>query len=184
MPRLRLRLRLGLWPNGSVRPDAKPWANKDVFACFANASGINTHQFQPPAQSSLSLPLCGTCLICNQKRKFVSATACPLSMFQSMLIPVSLPVPPYCVPVCVSVCVRLVCFDDECVVPFFLYILGCTCHSSCLCKWSTFLSLLDCIAGALAFAYCTPFPWGGKQRGKPGGKALCKNWVKLCHRFA
>lgn len=82
---------------------------------------------------------CGTCLICNQKRKFVSATACPLSMFQSARPPPPDPVclsAPICVAVCVpvyvAVCVRLVCFDDECV-PFCLYCCCRCCYSSCCC---------------------------------------------------
>lgn len=159
MPRLGLRL----WPNGSVRPDAKPWANKDVFACFANAFGINTHQFQsqPKPTRSLSFSICPSPRLWNVLNLQSEAEVCLsdslsivyVSVCSSQSVCVS--APPYCVaacvPVYVAVCVRLVCFDDECV-PFSLYC--CCCHSSCLCKWSTFLSLLCCIAGALAFAYC------------------------------
>lgn len=106
MPRLRL------WPNGSVRPDAKPWANKDVFACFANASGINTHQFHPNPNPLLQPPSAlddgfGTCLICNQKRKFVTATACPLSMFQSARPRSTQSAMSPCLSVCPRLCVVL-----------------------------------------------------------------------------
>lgn len=102
-----------------------------------------------------------------------SQSACP-----------SLLCPCLCLCLCPCLCQARLLWRWECVVPFFLYILGCTCHSSCLCKWSTFLSLLDCIAGALAFAYCTPFPWGGEAEREARRKSVGKNWVKLCHRFA
>lgn len=180
MPRLRL------WPNGSVRPDTKPWANKDVFACFANASGINTHQFHPNPNPLSQPPSAlddgfGTCLICNQKRKFVTATACPLSMFQSArprstqsAMSPCLSVCPrlccaVCVPVYVAVCVRLVCFDDECVPLLSMLLLSVVASrvvAVCQCKWSTFLSLLCCIAGALAFAYCACPAGHGRKRDK------------------
>lgn len=77
-----------------------------------------------------------------------------------------------CPCLCPCLCQARLLWRWECVVPFFLYILGCTCHSSCLCKWSTFLSLLDCIAGALAFAYSLG---GGSREGSPAEK----RWQKL-----
>lgn len=74
-----------------------------------------------------------------------------------------------CVPVYVAVCVRLVCFDDECVPLLSMLLLSVVASrvvAVCQCKWSTFLSLLCCIAGALAFAYCACPAGHGRKRDK------------------
>lgn len=49
----------------------------------------------------------GTCLICNQKRKFVTATACPLSMFQSARPRSTQSAMSPCLSVCPRLCVVL-----------------------------------------------------------------------------
>lgn len=49
----------------------------------------------------------GTCLICNQKRKFVTATACPLSLFQSARPRSTQSAMSPCLHVCPRLCVVL-----------------------------------------------------------------------------
>lgn len=71
---------------------------------------------------------CGTCLICNQKRKFVSATACPLSMFQSVRRPPPRSSLPVCPHLCCCLCPCLCC---------------CLCQARLLWRWvRSLLSIL------------------------------------------
>lgn len=113
----------------------------------------------------------GTCLICNQKRKFVSATACPLSMSQSAR---PTPTQSACLPPSVLLSVSLSMLLSVSgsfaltmsAFPFVYIVVVIRVVAVCLCKWTTFLSLLCCIAGALAFAYCAcPAGHGGKGSG-------------------
>lgn len=134
MPRPKLRLMLRLWPNGSVRPDAKPWANKDVFACFANASGINTHQFQPQPSPSLSLPL--STLLWNVLNLQSEAEVCLSDSLSIVYVPV------YAHP-SRSACSSLLCC---CLCPCLC---RCLCQARLLWRWvrrSLFLYILVVLA--------------------------------------
>lgn len=146
------------------------------------------HQYASiPPQPSFTAPLRSRRRLWNVLNLQSEAEVCHSDSLSIVYVPVcssqidpvchvsmSLCLPPsvccaVCVPVYVAVCVRLVCFDDECVPLLSLLLLPVVAIrvvAVCQCKWSTFLSLLCCIAGALAFAYCACPAGHGRKRDK------------------
>lgn len=139
---------------------------EDVFACFANACSINTHQFRPPlsgfgpsrdrqtdawnvlylqSEAEVCLSLQREQQQKQQQQRGHAVHCLCLTVYVLVCAPV------VCEPFGVCLSVRLVFFDDECVlfcpIPVVVVIIFVVAVNGARS------SMLCCIAGALAFAY-------------------------------